>query len=124
MRSVLHYGAFLITAAMVAAALYMLLRRLSALPQVSAIPGAEEAPVVAPTLATEAQLPTQPEFAPAPERAAEPQQMATPAEAPAQPGRGAADKQLIAQLSDMGAEAPGAFAQQLSGWLSPPEDEE
>ncbi len=96
MRSALHYGSFLITAAMVAAALYMVLRRLSALPL--AAQQAEEISATQPEAAELAQ-----EIAP------------TPSEEPIEPD-------LISDLSSIGAEAPEVFAEQLRGWMNPPDE--
>ena len=96
MRSALHYGAFLLTAAMVAAALYMVLRRLSALPVATQQAG--EAPAVQPEPGELTE-----EIAPA------------ASEEPIGPD-------LVSDLSTIGAEAPDVFAEQLRGWMSPPDE--
>ncbi len=109
MRRALHYGSFLLMAAMVAATLYLFLRRLAALPQ----------PAPAPAAVAERAEPGE-ETEPAEQAAAAEQTTEFP---PAPASQEEAPAELVSELSTIGADAPDVFARQLRGWIGPPDTE-
>jgi len=100
MRRALHYGSFLVLAAMVAAAMYMFRSRVAAVLE------------LIPTIRATTEPTEQPGAAEV--------TMEMPPVAAGQPG---GDEELISELSNIGASAPDVFAEQLQGWIGPPDTE-
>lgn len=103
MRSLLRWGSFLLLAAMVAAALMMLSRRLSSLPAPEQ-PGrdAEAGGSARHTPGESAEIEIPPMDAERLRRSVE----------------GAHERELATELSSLGTERPDSFARQLRGWMS------